>query len=52
VNATVKFSGLTPSLVGLYQINVEVPLTAPSGNLDVVVQVAGQTSKVTKLSVQ
>jgi uncharacterized protein (TIGR03437 family) len=52
VNATVKFSGLTPSLVGLYQINVEVPLLAPSGNLDVVVQVAGQTSKTVKLSVQ
>jgi uncharacterized protein (TIGR03437 family) len=52
LNATVKFSGLTPSLVGLYQINLEVPPTAPSGNLDVVVQVAGQTSKVVKLSVQ
>ena len=52
VNATVQFSGLTPSLVGLYQINLKVPLTAPSGNLDVVVQVAGQNSKVVKLSVQ
>jgi uncharacterized protein (TIGR03437 family) len=32
VNAIVVFSGLTPSLVGLYQVNVLVPTAAPAGN--------------------
>jgi len=32
VNAIVVFSGLTPSLVGLYQVNVLVPAAAPAGN--------------------
>jgi uncharacterized protein (TIGR03437 family) len=32
VNAPVLFSGLTPSLVGLNQINLQVPFTVPTGN--------------------
>jgi uncharacterized protein (TIGR03437 family) len=32
VNAIVVFSGLTPSLVGLYQVNVLVPAGAPAGD--------------------
>jgi uncharacterized protein (TIGR03437 family) len=31
-NATVSFSGLAPGFVGLYQVNVQVPAGAPSGN--------------------
>ena len=31
VPASVSFSGLAPGFVGLYQVNVQVPATAPSG---------------------
>jgi uncharacterized protein (TIGR03437 family) len=48
----ILFSGLAPSFVGLYQVNVRVPLNAPSGNVDVVIQTGGQTSKAVKMAVQ
>jgi uncharacterized protein (TIGR03437 family) len=32
VNAPVVFSGLTPTLVALYQVNVQVPAGAPTGD--------------------
>ena len=31
VPAMVAFSGLAPGLVGVYQVNVQIPMTAPSG---------------------
>jgi uncharacterized protein (TIGR03437 family) len=30
---TVLFAGLTPGLVGLYQVNFQVPIDAPNGDL-------------------
>jgi uncharacterized protein (TIGR03437 family) len=39
--ANVTFSGLTPNLVGLYQVNVEVPAGAPAGNAVPVVLTIG-----------
>ncbi|MGZ4760409.1 MAG: hypothetical protein ACXV95_15215, partial [Acidimicrobiales bacterium] len=30
--ATVTFSGLAPGLVGVYQVNVQVPANAPTGD--------------------
>ena len=50
VDAPVLFSGLTPSLVGLYQVNVQVPATAPAG--DAVPLVLTVTDPVTGQSVQ
>jgi uncharacterized protein (TIGR03437 family) len=32
VAATVRFGGLAPSFVALYQVNIEVPATAPVGD--------------------
>ena len=29
---TMMFAGLTPTLAGLYQVNVEVPLVVPTGD--------------------
>jgi uncharacterized protein (TIGR03437 family) len=50
VDAPVLFSGLTPLLVGLYQVNVQVPATAPAG--DAVPLVLTVTDPVTGQSVQ
>jgi len=50
VGAPVLFSGLTPSLVGLYQVNVQVPAAAPAGNA--VPLVLTVTDPVTGQSVQ
>ena len=50
--AEVLFSGLAPGFVGLYQVNTAVPLDAPSGDLDVVIQTDGQPSNPAKMAVQ
>jgi uncharacterized protein (TIGR03437 family) len=48
----VLFSGLAPSFVGLYQVNVRIPTGAPSGSVDVVIIISGQASKAVKLAIQ
>jgi uncharacterized protein (TIGR03437 family) len=48
----VLFSGLAPGFSGLYQLNVRVPAAAVPGELDVVLQMGGQSSKAAKISVQ
>jgi len=46
------FSGLAPSFVGLYQINVRVPESAPAGNaVAVTVTIGGVTSNVVGIAV-
>jgi uncharacterized protein (TIGR03437 family) len=56
ISASVLFSGLTPGLVGLYQVNLQVPTSAPAGSLDlVIVEPAGtlfQSSVAVKLPVR
>lgn len=47
VDAKVEFSGLAPGFVGLYQINVQVPLAAPSGDKVPVVLTIGTASSNT-----
>jgi uncharacterized protein (TIGR03437 family) len=47
-----SFSGLT-GFVGLYQVNVQVPSAAPTGDaIPVVVNIAGQTSNQATIAVQ
>ncbi len=49
INAPVSFSGLTPGVVGLYQVNAEVPANVPSGAQDLVITINGVSSMPAKL---
>jgi large repetitive protein len=49
--ATIGYAGLTPGGVGLYQINFQVPPSASSGDLDVVIMQNGLAANATKLTV-
>ena len=49
--AMVSYAGLSLSLIGVYQINFQVPPTAPAGSLDVVIQQGTATANATKLIV-
>jgi uncharacterized protein (TIGR03437 family) len=52
-NANVIFAGLTPTLVGLYQVNVTMPAGVTPGNaVPVLLTVAGQTSPAASISTQ
>ena len=51
-NAQVGFSGLTPGLPGLYQLNVTVPPGIAAGTQPVVVSIGGATSKTSNITVQ
>ena len=51
-NAAVSFSGLTPGFIGLYQINVEIPVGVPAGVVDVNVRSNEVTSNTVKLPVR
>lgn len=51
-NARVAFSGLSPSSIGLYQINVTVPSQAPAGLQPVVITIDGIDSQPANLPVQ
>jgi uncharacterized protein (TIGR03437 family) len=49
---TIQYSGLAPGLVGLYQINVQVPANAPTGDaVKVVVSVNGVASNTVTIAV-
>ncbi len=52
VPATVDFSGLTPGLVGLWQLNVLLPASAPTGNaVPLIISYGGRTSVTTMIAV-
>jgi uncharacterized protein (TIGR03437 family) len=51
-NAVVAWSGLTPTLAGLYQINVTVPPDLAPGTHQVTVTIGGKTSKISNLPVR
>jgi uncharacterized protein (TIGR03437 family) len=48
----VAFVGLTPTAVGLYQIDFQVPLGTPGGDLELVVSQSGVPTNLTILPVQ
>lgn len=51
--ARVSFSGLAPGFVGLYQVNAEVPLSAPIGDsVSVALTIGGAVSNTVTIAVQ
>jgi len=50
--AAPQFSGLTPTLPGLYQINLTVPQNAATGTVPISITIGGQTSKASTLPVK
>jgi uncharacterized protein (TIGR03437 family) len=48
----IYFAGLTPGLVGLYQMNFQVPTGLAAGNITVVVSQNDQSSNQTVLPYQ
>ena len=51
LNAPVQFSGLSPTLVGVYQLNVTVPTTG-AGSKPVVINIGGAASRASNIVVQ
>lgn len=53
VNEPASFSGLAPSFVGLYQVNVQVPANAPKGNsVPMFLTAGGVTSNIVNIAIQ
>jgi uncharacterized protein (TIGR03437 family) len=53
VEAAVFFSGLAPGFVGLYQVNVEIPVGVASGDsIDVVITIGGVPSNTVTIAVE
>jgi len=48
----IAFAGLTPTAVGLYQINIQVPAGTADGDLSLVVSQAGSASNTSILPVR
>jgi uncharacterized protein (TIGR03437 family) len=51
VLAPVRFAGLAPSFVGLYQVNIEVPANAPTGEVVLILQSNGVPSNAVTISI-
>ena len=52
IPALVTFSGLAPGFVGLYQVNLQVPLGVPSGTQDVEIIINNVPSNTVTIAVQ
>jgi len=51
-NAMVNFAGLQPGVIGMYQVNVQVPADAPDGDLTLVLSQDGNPANSTVLPVK
>jgi uncharacterized protein (TIGR03437 family) len=53
VNAAVRFSGLAPGSVGLYQVNIDITAQMPRGNaVPVEISIGGQKSNPVTMAIQ
>jgi uncharacterized protein (TIGR03437 family) len=46
-----NYAGLAPGFAGLYQINVLIPQSAPTGNVPVTLSMPGHTSNVVVMAI-
>jgi uncharacterized protein (TIGR03437 family) len=49
--ATPAYAGLAPNFVGLYQINVTIPMDAPLGNIPVMINMPGHASNFVEIAI-
>lgn len=52
VGATVQFAGLAPLIPGVYQLNIEVPLTARSGTQELLIANGNSSQKAATVEIQ
>jgi uncharacterized protein (TIGR03437 family) len=53
VNTSILFSGLAPTFVGLYQINVQVPASVTRADtVPLVISISGTTAPTVTIAVQ
>jgi len=53
VAGTILFSGLAPGFIGVYQVNVQLPLNAPAGpSVPVVLKIGGVASNTVTIAIQ
>jgi uncharacterized protein (TIGR03437 family) len=53
VTAAVQFSGLAPSLLGVYQVNIQIPANAPAGDaVPVALSIGGASSNTVTIAIQ
>jgi len=53
INAPVSFSGLAPGFVGLYQVNIQIPDNAPTGNaVATMLSIGGVSANPVTIAVQ
>lgn len=49
--ATAQYSGLAPTFVGLYQVNVAIPPNAPLGNVPIMINMPGHSSNFVEMAI-
>ncbi len=52
IAAKVVYSGLAPAFLGLYQVNVQIPDTTPSGKQPLLLKIGDVVSNSTQLQIQ
>jgi len=50
--APVQFSAVAPGFIGLYQINVQVPASTPTGGATLQIQIGGRSSNIVTFAVR
>jgi uncharacterized protein (TIGR03437 family) len=51
VSVTPSYAGLAPTFAGLYQVNVLIPATAPTGNVPVAITLPGHMSNTVEIAI-
>ena len=52
VPAVIEYSGLAPGYLGLYQVNAQIPMDAPTGEQPLSLTINGVRSNVVKIGIR